>query len=272
MLPAFAQMLFNIRTPRGDPPPTTSYFAQLNFSRLRLLHAFSPFLEMAHKKARQLLQFLPTLCFTVLTIIAFTVAGGYSSRISSGMSDEVLINGYNCGILTENVDRNVSIIEENERYNSMMYADAANYAQQCYSENSTEIPSCDRFVVKNLTTAATDTEASCPFPGDTCRRNNSNIRLDTGYIDSHDHLGLNAQPAERFAYRYVLQCAPLKTQGYTSRVSFDNTTWVQYNYGAVNTETSDNVTSLNYTYEIESLEHQYPEDYSGIRRGNFLLR
>lgn len=215
---------------------------------------------------------LPLLVFTSLIVIGFTVAGGYSSRISSGVCDEVLLNGNNCSIFTLTLGTNMDKFEATTSYVSRAYTDAANYAQQCYSGDSHGMVGCNKFIVKSLKTETMETNRSCPFQADICRNNNTNIRLDTGYIDSHDHLGLNAPRNERFGYRYVLECAPLKTAGHVNYISHGNITWAQYNYGKRASGGTDNRTMLDYTYEVEDLNYQYNEDYSGPVRGDFLLR
>ncbi|KAF3026379.1 hypothetical protein E8E14_008736 [Neopestalotiopsis sp. 37M] len=207
----------------------------------------------------------------MIIITAFTIAGGFSSRISSGMSDEVLINGDNCGIVAGGIREDMDAFEAFSRYTNRKFADAANYAQQCYSDDSSGMLSCDRFVVKELKAATIETNRSCPFHGDICRSNSANIRLDTGYIDSHDQFGLNAPPSERFGYRYVLECAPLKTEGHVTYVDLGNITWAQYNYGGHSTGTTDNTTSLDFTYEVQDLDYQYSKDYKGSVRGDFLV-
>jgi hypothetical protein len=223
------------------------------------------------RKHAKLTALLPLFGFTIITIAAFTVAGGFSSRISSAMSDEVLINGNNCGI-SLSAGPSMDTFESWTRYLSRTYTDAANYAQQCYSEASSGMLDCDRFVVKELQTANIETNRSCPFPGDICRTNNTNIRLDTGYLDSHDHLGINAPPSERFGYRFVLECAPLKTEGRVTYVSLDNTTWARYHYGDQNMGGADSRKTVNFTYEVEDLSFQYPKDYAGAVRGDFRLK
>jgi hypothetical protein len=131
--------------------------------------------------------------------------------------------------------------------------DAFNYAQQCYSTSSFEMFDCDKFVVKNLAATITKNDSGCPFQGSICRSNNTNLSLDTGYIDSNDNLGLNAPKDQRFLWRYKLQCAPLVTERYTSQITTDNMTMVRYNYGGLRSST----TTYNYSYEIEDLDSQY---------------
>ncbi|KAI1753852.1 hypothetical protein F4782DRAFT_545630 [Xylaria castorea] len=101
--------------------------------------------------------------------------------------------------------------------------DASVYAQCCY--NNTIYPcymSCAGFFARRLPTNETDNRAECPFQDQICSSTNANLRLDTGYIDSNDHIGLNAPASERFAWRYVLHCAPLTTKNYTSHSLLGN--------------------------------------------------
>ena len=48
-----------------------------------------------------------------------------------------------------------------------------------------------------------------------CRRSSTNLHLDTGLLDSHDHFGINTKPKSRFRFRRVTECAPLRTENYT---------------------------------------------------------
>jgi hypothetical protein len=197
----------------------------------------------------------PVIFFAICCISAFTVAGGFSSQISSAPGDQVLIQDSLCGIEYVADSSNFTADAKSMAMMSEKINDAANYAQQCYSSSSSGVLDCDKFVVKSLSTTTTKNDSSCPFQGNICRGNDTNLRLDTGYIDSNDGLGLNAPGNQRFAWRYVLQCAPLITQGYTTQVTINNRSVVRYNYGAI--DTVSNSTAKNFTYEIEDLDSQY---------------
>jgi hypothetical protein len=213
---------------------------------------------------------LPTLVFAVCSTVLFTLAGGFSSKISTATGDEVLINGDSCGIAIGPSGNNETRVGPYVSYYAGQLNNAANYAQQCYSANSSGPLDCDRFVIKSLPTAIVDNNASCPFQGDICSSEN-NVRLDTGYIDSNDHLGLNTPSGHRFALRYILQCAPLKTGGYTSEGGGGNITTVRYHYGSQLQGGSDNRTLANYTYESKDLNSQYPVGGTHLAEGNYIL-
>ncbi|KAI9787458.1 MAG: hypothetical protein M1816_007506 [Peltula sp. TS41687] len=93
-------------------------------------------------------------------------------------------------------------------------ATSANYAQECY-RNSTYFQDCPTFVRKKLPWTSRD-DIGCPFLGrdKICRSNSTNLRLES-YIDSNFDLGINSPSGDRFSYRSVLECAPLKTEGYS---------------------------------------------------------
>ena len=80
----------------------------------------------------------------------------------------------------------------------------------------------------------------------------SNILLDTGLIDSNDHLGQNAPKDDRVGWRTVLRCAPLQTEGYKSSFVKNGTTWVEYKYGISNTGSD-----YSPNYMIEDIDSQY---------------
>lgn len=105
-----------------------------------------------------------------------------------------------------------------------------------------------------------DTQAPCPFSNvSICRTNSSNIRLDTGYIDLNDDLGVNAPPENNILFRSVLQCAPLETQGYTEPMKGPRDNFTAYYYGPS--------FPTNYTYMVEDLDSQYNKQVGNMMRG-----
>lgn len=131
---------------------------------------------------------------------------------------------------------------------------AANYAQQCYSENTTGALDCTKFVQDRLAFTSIS-NASCPFDDSMCRSDNSNLLLDSGLIGSDD-LGLNLPPEQRMFYREQLHCAPLQTQGFATdaNTAFDN--YTRYFYGS-HLQVADDLGPYNWTYEVEDIDAQY---------------
>ncbi|KAK8135053.1 hypothetical protein PG984_007065 [Apiospora sp. TS-2023a] len=221
-------------------------------------------------QAKAIVRLLPLLVFATLFIVGFTVAGGYSSQITSAMGNEVLINGDDCGLLDWSQDNtNISSTIAINSHEANEMNDAANYVQQCYSNQGTSLFDCNRFVVQSLPTTSNN-NFGCPFASDICRDNVTNIRLDTGYLDSNDHMGLNAPPEQRFVWRQVLSCAPLKTEGYKTSFTRLNKTFIRYHYGS-HAATAPNTTSPSYTDSVPDLPAQYTQTENTNAGLNFRL-
>ena len=75
--------------------------------------------------------------------------------------------------------------------------------------------------------------------------------LDTGLIDSHTTLGINARHSDRVQYRKVTTCAVLRTLPYQTMYNITDGGEVQqlvgYSYGKTSGVGSDN-----YTYEYNT--------------------
>ncbi|KAK8112477.1 hypothetical protein PG984_013003 [Apiospora sp. TS-2023a] len=227
---------------------------------------------------RRLFGLVLTTLFVVVFVSGFVVAGSFSSRISSDVRNEVLLRASHCGFLVRPSDTDNGLYNT---YRSQQSSAAINYAEQCYSSGRiSSMVECERFLVPKLPTAVADYDAGCPFEGDICRSNSSNILLDSGYIDSREHLGVNAPDGQR---RHAL--CPLKTEGYTNVAvvsdgvhTADNQTIVNFDYGGRVKGTQGNLTKEPYTYEAEDVDTQYrvPDGHLGrwgkVLEGSFIPR
>ncbi|KAI0517479.1 hypothetical protein F5B22DRAFT_603142 [Xylaria bambusicola] len=196
---------------------------------------------------------LPAAAVAAVCIIVFTTAGGLSSQVSTAIGTQVLLEGTRCGYIDDpspwvDKDRYFKYVS----YQTQKTDNAANYAQQCYSDNTTSFLNCNRFITDRLGSNI-DADAPCPFNASICRKDTGNLRLDTGFMDSNDHLGLNAPADQRVLWRHVLHCAPLQTTGYTTDVSTPNSSYTLYHYGVYGSEDEYH----NYTYLANSLEAVY---------------
>ncbi|KAI1130881.1 hypothetical protein F5Y10DRAFT_288601 [Nemania abortiva] len=195
---------------RNTVTPEASLLAavQLHFSWRR-----------SHPRPGRLFRLLPLILLSGFCLVFFSAAGVLSSNISTSVGDEVLLKGDHCGMvnvssITTAKDERLFLANSAKELNK-----AANYAQQCYNRGAARTVECNRFVKNKLPTALADYNASCPFDKRICRSRFSNIVLDTGPLDSNDHFGLNAPLDQRFTFRYVLKCAPLETDGFTSNTN-----------------------------------------------------
>jgi hypothetical protein len=211
---------------------------------------------------QRLIGLVPLLLFAVTYLVSLTVAGGFSSTISTAVGDEVLIRSGFCGPIVTSQD--IRDDGTSTRFVAEKLYNAANYAQQCYSTGNSSgdqssTMACNKFVVSNLRTATVNYTSECPFQQKICRSTRSTLRLDSGYIDSNNDLGLNAPRNARVAVRYVMQCTPLETQGYTSHVVGSKRGWVRYHYGNITDGPTDNrqETVPDFIYSIDDLDSQY---------------
>ncbi|KAI1128616.1 hypothetical protein F5Y10DRAFT_291899 [Nemania abortiva] len=208
---------------------------------------------------------LPAFFMAIFCVVAFTIAGGFSSQIASSVGTEVLLNGTDCGYISK---RTISqFTESTVAYGERMGKNALNYVQQCYY-NSNSLTDCSNFVTKRIPITV-DESALCPFNANICRSQSENILLDTGHINSHHHLGINAPPNERILFRRTLQCAPLKTSGFkrpNKSGSRHNSTL--YNYGPQQDPFNLNI---NYTYKVKDVESQYNREIGDEVAGTYLV-
>lgn len=220
-------------------------------------------------RPKQLLTFSYPALVAFIVLTGFAIAGVFSSQISSTAGNEVLLSSASCGILIKPKTM-ADALRYTTPYQATIVDNALNYAQQCYFSSDSSMADCNRFVAPRLAAATINYTAECPFESHMCRTNASNLRIDSGYINSNLDLGLNAPVDERFAWRTVLHCAPLVTEGYRTNVTKQDQNFVRYHYGQ--TLAHGNGT-FDYTYEIGDLAQQYPEDSGGLREAKeFRLR
>lgn len=205
---------------------------------------------------RPWLRTLPIILYAICSIAAFAAAGGLSSRISSSLGRAVLIDGAKCGLTNQTkLIQNSPSSEIQRSMSELLWGSnlARHYAEQCYTDRPTGVFNCMTYVQPRLSTMI-DRHAPCPFSGGICRSNDSNLRLDSGPIDSHDHLGLNSPLEDRFKIRLVAQCAPLVSKGYTKLNVTQNRNYTQYYYGPYSDLAQS--TFSPYTYRTEDFLSQ----------------
>ncbi|KAL9079272.1 MAG: hypothetical protein Q9157_001843 [Trypethelium eluteriae] len=196
----------------------------------------------------------PLAIASLISGLAFAAAGVFSAQVSSA-SNEVLVSGKDCAIsLSTGVSNEEQLLTIFYPYSTALQQIATQRSQQCSTKNAST-DSCPTFVKPSLPISVVK-DASCPFHQSICQSNNSNLIIDTGYLNSHYDLGMNSPPSERFAFRQILQCAPLALGEYTRAVnrtlSYDgrihestpNQQWIQYLYGNYNT-----ISHANFTYQ-----------------------
>lgn len=202
-----------------------------------------------HDSQQLLARTLPALALSGLCFCLFTVAAGLSSSISSGVGNEVLLDGHGCGVVYTG-SSTPETVSSLHGYVSQTINNAVNYAQECYSSNATGNFDCTNFIKDHLP-GTMDDQAGCPFQEGMCRSNQSNLFLDSGYLDSREHFGLNTPGDQRILFRTTMHCAPVNTEGFSENVSTPVKNYTQYFYGPY-------VENVNFTWQIEDMNAQYP--------------
>lgn len=211
-------------------------------------------LLLANRRSKNIFRSRPAFSaiMAIVCVGGFTAAGGYSSLILTSAGNEVLLKPINClrlGSQSPDVINSTSAYLAISSSIAQKISSAESYAPKCHSTSNTD-PDCGRFVVQKLATQV-DKAATCPFQSRMCRTQTANLRIDTGYINSHIDLGLNSPAGQRIWWRNIFHCAPLITDGFTIQgvSSFGNVT--MYNYGPEATGV------INATYVADSVELQY---------------
>ncbi|KAH8696936.1 hypothetical protein GQ44DRAFT_733494 [Phaeosphaeriaceae sp. PMI808] len=104
-----------------------------------------------------------------------------------------------------------------------------------------------------------------------CVTNSSNLVLDTGYLDSDNHLGLNEGP--RFLVRYIQHCAPLVTSGFSKLNKGSESPplqYMQYYYGNSSNNTEDPFT-LQVQVNVSQPNHASNPEYFYTRTVDYKL-
>ncbi|OAP56635.1 hypothetical protein AYL99_08747 [Fonsecaea erecta] len=167
--------------------------------------------------------------FAMIYAISLWIGGVFSNlAISTGSSNgpwPVLVRSNHCGIwnLTyyDIVNSADCSTEDNFKMALQYMAKrgqdvqiSLEYAQECYlaaSLTNDKPPTCEIFKTSALNWTVSNTQ--CPFQGQACLEGSNAIVLETDQIDSHEDLGINAEPADRLKYWRRTACAVLNDTG-----------------------------------------------------------
>lgn len=138
--------------------------------------------------------------------------GIMSSHVTSSNANTVLLSGKQCGTTKADPvsDSDFSQDIHDITYRAKKYTEYLTYALQCY-RGSPNSEKCRTFTRPQLPYKKIS-NAPCPFTNGLCLANSSSLSLDTGYMSSGEHLGINGKP--EFHLRQARQCAPLATDSY----------------------------------------------------------
>lgn len=128
--------------------------------------------------------------------------------VSGSKSDLALAKPGICGFVSNDprVDSRNAFASRQELYETM---DARRYAAEQYSKEPARFDTQSSFVTEALPFQVIE-NTTCPFDESMCLLGvKSAITFDTGLLNSHVHLGINARAQDRVEYRWRSTCAVL---------------------------------------------------------------
>ena len=161
---------------------------------------------------------LPLALFALLNLIVFAIAGVFSSQVTKAAGDETLVISPNCGYFALDSEKTQQSLFALSLKNLNDTITAASYARACYGGLQDPLK-CNIYTQPQIEWT-TNQNASCPFASGVCYfSDKAAYEMDTGPIDSHDVLGINAPVQDRITYRKVTTCAPIHTNGFVTELN-----------------------------------------------------
>ncbi|OLN96618.1 hypothetical protein CCHL11_00915 [Colletotrichum chlorophyti] len=179
---------------------------------------------------RAFLRTIPWVICGILYAAVFAIAAIFSSSISTSATEFRLLAATNCGIFSP-ADSNA--LQGKELLDNQL---ASTYSRQCYY--NTSVASCKNLPVPSI--GWSSESVGCPFADDICL-GSKGFLMQTEWIDSHNHLGINAPMHNRIFYSRATVCSPLITQpGFAEFVNgsearelgWDDNVLIKYLYGS----------------------------------------
>lgn len=163
---------------------------------------------------RALARSSPILIVSLLSIASWATAQISLSRLWTDASDEFLVNSGLCGWVALAEDSTMANIQSFALYQAQRIESALAYVSLCHGEargQTAQEDSCRRLPGADINYTMSD--APCPFADSSlCISTNSTpVTLDTGYLSSNTHFGVNQRQDESILYRKVANCSPVTT-------------------------------------------------------------
>ena len=152
---------------------------------------------------------LPLALFALAFLLAFGAASILTSLVTRAAGAQRLLVSNNCGYWSFDPTATLeqrTIAMQNKDLNDTLLA--ATYARECYDQDvGLNKLRCSMYTKQAINW--TSTNADCPFDQSICSVAHA-LKMDTGLIDSHFNLGINAPPSGRVGFRKVTTCSPLR--------------------------------------------------------------
>lgn len=174
---------------------------------------------------------LPLFALALVTLGTFRAASLLTAEVTKAAGNETLLDSPNCAYwLPAN-----SLFSSQGAVRSKITSDAfvaASYSEACYSANLSATSECSTYAARNIPWTQV-TNATCPWASELCLSPSTVYSMDTGLIDSHETLGLNAHKNDRLQYRRVSTCAPIDATKFMNSSDSNGYHVQQFNLGTV---------------------------------------
>lgn len=198
-----------------------------------------------------------------LILAGFSVAGVFTGEITKSAGTHMLARGDVCGTWQATGDLSsyaTTAVYAQKNVNDTM--NAANYVSNCYDSTSNSSLKCNSFVQQALPYSLQH-NVSCPFDDTLCIGGATGaIAFDTGLLNSHGDLGINAPPENRIQYRRHTVCSPLVFGDQFCRVENDTLRGLGTTDKFIRCYTGPTVYT-NYTFSVDT--HAYFVGTSGYQ-------
>lgn len=179
-------------------------------------------LVLAAVRSKKRQKHIALICWALANCIGVLAAGILSSKVASKQPD-VLLQPTNCGrwwkfepggathniVIDEEWFREVSL---NFEATQNLYKTSSQLASVCYT-NANPNSGCFWFARQPLQWTSA-IAAGCAFDDESICQANTSFSIDSGFVDSDRHLGINSMPEDRIKIRIQKSCSPLKKDGY----------------------------------------------------------
>lgn len=217
---------------------------------------------------------LPLIALISFHFAAFTAAGLFASRVVLSSSEVLIRDGHDgtvCGTWNYQLQgngENLSADAQGFSQQTQAYQEALSksmeYERACYSDSRRVDYDCDIFTVRRIN-ATVNQHWPCFFTDpSTCISELDNIQIDTGYINSNEHLGINAPRQDSVDYRKITECAPINYTKWASATPSagppGSIPGNQYEYIYLGPTVSSGDFYANYTFAISNFSRSLQED------------
>ncbi|KLU86383.1 hypothetical protein MAPG_05397, partial [Magnaporthiopsis poae ATCC 64411] len=152
-----------------------------------------------------------------VSFVALLAAASLLSSKIQLVDGDVLLSGQECGWINMTDGSSFDKDFAKGSFRVWLYDRAERYSANCYGPEAASGPetgACGGFPANTI--PVTSSTVPCPFGKAICAQPDA-FQLDSGFIDSNQHLGINSPLEDRIRFRKVATCIPIQTEKYSTQ-------------------------------------------------------